>query len=197
MGVDVGQLKSVFLRNVPPTPANYIQRVGRAGRRREGAAYAVTYARTFPHDQVHYHEPLDILKGQVPIPRISLANERLTQRHINSFLLGHYLRTANIPAARELITVAEFFLSPAMEQSAASQYRVWLTDRDSVLEPAASRIIDSQCSLKVRDAFRESISLLENVRLALADQLAAYQAQADELEKAAKKGQSIKSVLLR
>jgi hypothetical protein len=186
MGVDVGQLKSVFLRNVPPTPANYIQRVGRAGRRREGAAYAVTYARTFPHDQVHYHEPLEILKGQVPIPRISLANERLTQRHINSFLLGHYLKSANIPAARELITVAEFFLSPAIEQSAASQYHIWVSGRGPALESPASRIIDRQCSLKVKDAFRESINLLENVRLTLADQLAACQAQADELEKAVK-----------
>lgn len=73
-----------------------------------------------------------------------------------------------------------------MKQSAASQYRLWLTDQSSALEPAASRIIDRQCSLKVKDAFRESVSLLENVRLALADQLRAYQAQADELEKAVK-----------
>ena len=54
MGVDVGTLKAVFLRNVPPTAANYIQRAGRAGRRREGTAFAVTYARSTPHDQTHF-----------------------------------------------------------------------------------------------------------------------------------------------
>src|ERR1035437_6073299 len=61
LGVDVGQLKAVFLRNVPPTPANYIQRAGRAGRRREGAAFAVTYARATPHDQTHFFLPSNIV----------------------------------------------------------------------------------------------------------------------------------------
>ncbi len=61
MGVDVGQLKAVFLRNVPPTAANYIQRAGRAGRRREGAAFAVSFARSTPHDQFHFHSPLEIV----------------------------------------------------------------------------------------------------------------------------------------
>src|ERR1035437_6431034 len=101
MGVNVGQLKSVFLRNVPPTPANYIQRAGRAGRRREGAAYAITYARSFPHDQVHFHSPLDIVQGRVSVPQINLANERLTQRHLNSYLLGQYLLTRPIKVGSE------------------------------------------------------------------------------------------------
>jgi ATP-dependent helicase YprA (DUF1998 family) len=108
MGVDVGQLKAVFLRNVPPTPANYIQRAGRAGRRREGAAYAVTFARSTPHDQFHYHEPLGIVRGAVPVPRINLANSRLAQRHVNSFLLGPFLRS--LPSVGDKTTVSEFFL---------------------------------------------------------------------------------------
>ena len=83
----MGQLKAVFLRNIPPTAANYIQRAGRAGRRREGAAFAVSFSRATPHDQFHYHEPLSIVRGSVPVPQISLANPRLTQRHVNSFLL--------------------------------------------------------------------------------------------------------------
>ena len=37
LGVDIGALDLVLCRNVPPTPANYWQRVGRAGRRRRMA----------------------------------------------------------------------------------------------------------------------------------------------------------------
>ena len=75
MGVDVGQLKAVLLRNVPPTASNYIQRAGRAGRRRDGAAYAVTYARSLPHDQFYYHNPEMIVRGKVPVPQINLSEQ--------------------------------------------------------------------------------------------------------------------------
>ena len=182
MGVDVGQLKSVFLRNVPPTPANYIQRAGRAGRRREGAAYAVTYARSFPHDQVHYHEPLGIVSGTVPVPRINLANERLTQRHIDSFLLGHFLKETNVAGAREQITVEEFFLSPSQAQAPATQYSLWLAGRSSVLAASARHIIDDVCQLDVNHSFETSVTLMRRVHGTLVDRLAAYQSQADDLE---------------
>jgi hypothetical protein len=197
MGVDVGQLKSVFLRNVPPTPANYIQRAGRAGRRREGAAYAVTYARSFPHDQVHFHDPLSIVNGSVPIPRINLANPRLTQRHINSFLLGQYLRDAKLGTAGELIDVADFFLSPSSDNSAAARYGKWLADRSSQLTGPIARIIGSVCPLTVEDALRESVSLLAAVRGEVEEQMAAYDSQRGELAVAIKttKGQERSAVV--
>lgn len=50
MGVDVGTLETVYLRDVPPTPANYVQRAGRAGRSLKSAAYALTYAKLSSHD---------------------------------------------------------------------------------------------------------------------------------------------------
>ncbi len=190
MGVDVGQLKSVFLRNVPPTPANYIQRAGRAGRRREGAAYAVTYARSFPHDQVHYHDPHEIVSGEVPIPRINLANPRLTQRHINSFLLGHYLRDAQIPTAGEQITVDEFFLSPSSSDSPAAGYGDWLSMSKPQLLVPVGRIIDHQCPLQVEESFAQSTSLLEAVRQHLAEQLQMYESQRKELEAAIQTAQA-------
>ena len=51
LGVDIAALNAVHMRNVPPTPANYAQRGGRAGRNGQ-AALVVTYASSqSPHDQ--------------------------------------------------------------------------------------------------------------------------------------------------
>ena len=57
LGVDVGELQSVVLRNMPPTTANYVQRAGRAGRRTESAALIVTYAQRRSHDLSRYQDP--------------------------------------------------------------------------------------------------------------------------------------------
>jgi hypothetical protein len=121
MGVDVGALKAVLLRNVPPTASNYIQRAGRAGRRRDGVAYAVSYSRSTPHDQFHFHEPTRIVSGKVAVPQINLNNSRLAQRHINSTLLSQYLKS--LPGVQAKISVAEFFLNPQPENSFAAGFR--------------------------------------------------------------------------
>ena len=61
LGVDVGELETVFMRNVPPTAANYIQRAGRAGRRTSTAAFVLTFAQRRSHDFAHYMDPLQII----------------------------------------------------------------------------------------------------------------------------------------
>ena len=56
MGIDIGGLENVFMRNVPPTPANYVQRAGRAGRRKDSSAYVLTYCGTSSHDYTYFVE---------------------------------------------------------------------------------------------------------------------------------------------
>jgi ATP-dependent helicase YprA (DUF1998 family) len=181
LGVDVGQLKAVFLRNVPPTAANYTQRAGRAGRRREGAAFAITYSRSTPHDQTHFYSPSNIVQGEVPVPRITLANQKLTQRHINSFLLGAFLRSAESHITGDQITVGQFFLEPTSDQSPASHFGNWIQSQPDLMTPL-SRIISPDANLTPATGLQESISELQNARQLLTDRLLAYERQKQEAE---------------
>lgn len=92
LGVDLGDLDVVFLRNVPPEAFNYAQRVGRAGRRPGNPGYAVTYCRRSPHDLYHFTEPVRILRGSTSPPVLRLCNEKIILRHIVAVALGRFFR---------------------------------------------------------------------------------------------------------
>ncbi len=74
LGVDIGQLDAVLMRNVPPLPANYWQRVGRAGRRHR-MAVDFTYCRPVSHDRAYFAEPEKLLSGRVDPPAFNLRND--------------------------------------------------------------------------------------------------------------------------
>lgn len=92
VGVDLGDLETVFLRNVPPEPFNYTQRVGRAGRR-ERAGLAITYCRRNPHDLYHYEDPENrVVNGAVRPPRLRMTNEKIVLRHMTATALSAFFR---------------------------------------------------------------------------------------------------------
>ncbi len=82
MGVDVGTLETVFMRNMPPTPANYAQRAGRAGRSVKSAAYALTYCPNNSHDLNYFKNPVSMIKGTISPPAFNVNNEKVVLRHI-------------------------------------------------------------------------------------------------------------------
>jgi len=169
MGIDVGNLKAVLLRNVPPTASSYIQRAGRAGRRKDGISAALTFCRNLPHDQYNYQHPHDIIQGAVPAPFLNIANIPLTQRHCNSLLLGNFLRDISLYGdssieLSENIVIHDFFLNATNGDCLASKFATWCREKankrrlTNTLELVIPDELNSQ--LSAEDAINSSIDSL-------------------------------------
>ncbi len=92
LGVDLGDLDNVFLRNVPPESFNYAQRVGRAGRRRGFPGLAITFCRRSPHDLYHFADPLGIIRGSIRVPAVRIVNDKILLRHVAGVILSDFFR---------------------------------------------------------------------------------------------------------
>ncbi|MEG6991902.1 helicase C-terminal domain-containing protein, partial [Pseudomonas aeruginosa] len=125
MGVDIGGISVVAMNNVPPHPANYLQRAGRAGRRREGRSLALAVCKNTPHDQSVFNNPLWPFNTPMRMPKVSLQSPDLVQRHVNAWLLSHWLK--HVVSAKEIksMTAGTFFLEGEMPMSLAARFCLW------------------------------------------------------------------------
>lgn len=143
LGVDIASLNAVALRNVPPTPANYAQRSGRAGRSGQ-QAIVVTYCSSGnSHDTYYFERSHQMVAGKVTPPRLDLANEDLVRSHVHALWLAETLA-----------------LTPAGLQSSMSSV-VDLGDRDfSVRTELAAVLADERATARARKAAHDLLSPL-------------------------------------
>jgi superfamily II DNA/RNA helicase len=88
LGVDISALNTVYLRNVPPTPANYAQRSGRAGRSGQQALVITYCAALSPHDQWFFRNAEQMVHGVVRAPTLDLTNRDLIDSHLRAVWLA-------------------------------------------------------------------------------------------------------------
>lgn len=169
MGIDIGGIATVAMNNVPPHPANYLQRAGRAGRRQEARSISLTLCKSNPHDQLVFSKTDWPFVTALPAPAVSLNSELIIQRHVNSLILKHFFSTQITGSEQDVLklTCGWFFISED-NNSFAERFIAWCI----AFNDANSRLLDGIRQLVRRSRYegvdakiliRESGKMMHNL----------------------------------
>lgn len=147
LGVDVGDLRAVFMRNVPPSTANYTQRAGRVGRRAGKPGYAVTFARLRPHDLAHFANPESIIAGATRAPSCYLDNSAIAIRHLFAVVFSEFFRRTSEQGKSYSKDYHDFMDITTMEPSGLDELKEFLSAKPARVFEQLSSVFPS--SLKV------------------------------------------------
>ena len=144
MGVDIGGISAVVMNNVPPHPANYLQRAGRAGRSKESRALSYTICKSNPHDQQVFQNPKWAFETSIPAPYVALNSKRLIQRHVNSMYLSFFLKNeiGDTDAEKTKLNLKWFYLESGPETiSVCNRFINWIKSNVYTYSHALEKLI--------------------------------------------------------
>lgn len=178
MGVDIGGLSAVAMNNAPPGPANYLQRVGRAGRRTEKRAFSLTLCNTSAHGEFVFRHPLWPFTTESHVTQVSLGSERIVQRHVNALALTRFFsKLAGVEVPR--LTASWFFEACDNDTSMSDRFRNWL-DKSAISDPWMDIGIKQLLRRSVLEG-TETKTLLKTVADEIREAASRWMAEADPL----------------
>ncbi len=143
MGIDIGDLETVFMRNIPPRPDNYIQRAGRAGRGFDSASYILTYCSEQSHDYTYFLEPEKMISGFIEPPHFNTLNKKILLRHLMAASWGFFFKSN--PQNRAIYTTLRGFC----DKDGINQFKSYIESKPKDLQRYLDdKIIPSQLKKK-------------------------------------------------
>lgn len=183
MGVDIGGISAVVMSNVPPMPANYLQRTGRAGRRSENKSLALTICSPNPVGLRTIKNPKWALEHKIAAPSIQFDSKNIVIRHLNSMLLGTYVRDSNKGGLNIKDSLEKYFIEDS--PTIIEDFLNWLEVLDLTLYEGKFNYVIKNTPLDGTSALEIKHIVLDNTQKLRADvnlQLNRFEASLNKLK---------------